>query len=213
MIIHKIANGKIEIDRGQKIIRHQQYQSFLSASQTRQTIAQEQRCARQKSENIFQEMKTQGHREGKEEARQEMLQQQIEFSRAAILWTENLEKEVFQAMTAMMDKIIGAHDKNEITKEIIKKTLKLYAHLPELKLHVAPEQKELAQHAVNEIAKEYNIKLISVEEDERLKKGDCILESPIGSVDASLDTQLKVLKELLAKNLSRTMVLERVEKC
>lgn len=211
MIIHKIEKGKLEIDPGQKIIRHKQYQEFLSAHETRQRIKHEQTCARQKSEKTFQEMKHQGHLEGKEEAKRELLKQQIEWAHAAILWTQNLEKEIYQATQAMVEKIIGEYDKDEITKKIIKKTMKLYAHLPELKLYIAPEQKNLAQAAVDEIAKAYNIKFISIEEDERLKKGDCVLTSALGSVDASLETQLKVLKDLIAKTASRALAIEKVD--
>ena len=197
MIIHKIKSGAIEIDGSEKIIRKSHYEKFLSAQKTLQTIKQERVQAEQENSDVFEEMKQRGYEDGLAQAKREALAQHIQWSAQAIDWTDNLQKEIFIAIKAMLDKIVGTLDKDEITKNIIGSTLKHYARLPELKILVAPQQKYIAKAALAEIAKEQSTKFISIEADERLSAGDCVLESPLGSVDASLDIQLKQLKKML----------------
>ncbi len=205
MIIHKIKSGAIAIDAKDKIIRKSQYEIFLSARDTLRTIKQEHLCAQKKNDDTFHAMEQKGYAAGQARAQQEALEQHIEFCTQAIHWVENLEEEIFLALSAALEKIIGAIDTNTALENIIRKTLKHYIHLPELKICLAPEQKPIAQKVIEEIAKEHSVKSISIETDERFRKNDCLLESPLGSVDASLEVQLAQLKALFAKMPKRAL--------
>ena len=44
---------------------------------------------------------------------------------------------------------------------------------------------------------------LEVQSDESLKPGDCLLETPNGSVDARLQTQLEMLKEAVKGVLAK----------
>ena len=47
------------------------------------------------------------------------------------------------------------------------------------------------------------IRLLDVVADSRLKKGDCLLESEMGVVDAGLDTQMGALRRVMEKRMAR----------
>ena len=47
--------------------------------------------------------------------------------------------------------------------------------------------------ALGDQAKHRGVKFIRVQGDSQMRPGDCLLESPIGSVDASLDEQLAAI--------------------
>lgn len=196
MIIHKIEKGELEMDPGQKIIRSNLYQNYLSAQETLDKVCEERREAQEHNKNTSQKAQAQGYQAGKDVAHQELLQQKVEFVRKAQHWAQMMEREMFRGLSALLEKIIGTMDKDELLRAVIRQNIQTYAQLPDLKLLVAVGQKAVAEETL--LALSFKDK-IEIEEDGRLKKGDSILESPLGSLDASLNVQLASLKTLLAK--------------
>ncbi len=102
-----------------------------------------------------------------------------------------LSEKVFHLSVAIAEKIIDREVENKSTiEENIKKALKKLSGAVRLTVKVNPGETEYAKRIIAEENKE-TFRQISLETDERLNAGECIVESEIGNVSTKFDNQLE----------------------
>jgi type III secretion protein L len=70
-------------------------------------------------------------------------------------------------------------------------------------LKVSAEDADTVQGRLDELVRAYpGIGLVDVVADSRLTKGQCVLETEIGVIDASLDKQLEIIEKSFRQHLS-----------
>jgi len=112
----------------------------------------------------------------------------------------NAERMLLQLCRAMVQKIISAEVsiRDDIILGVIKKALSYIADRERLVIRVSPNEMENVSGR-----KEFwmpigqRVDHVTIEPDERIEKGGCILESNSGVVDARLGVQFKEMAELL----------------
>ena len=200
MRISKITKEHIGIV-GQKILRAQDYQIWLDAKKlahgTQDQIAQREQTAKR----LYSEAKEKGYQQGLKEAQEDLIKKHIDFTRKAIAFTRGIEGEMIALIKTIMAKIIGAMDKDQLMEGLMSKAIREYGRNIKITLCVAPENSALARKT----AKKADIlDDILIQEDSHLSGYDCVLKTPLGSIDASLKVQMDGLSQALGKtsNLS-----------
>ena len=173
--------------------------------------------ARQQADQIQNEAKEAGRQEGIELGRQEGMEQIKEEQRHIIMdanakaentikqaqeealdYVTKAENTIAEIVMDVADKVIPQHfiDVPQLVLPLVQNAIEKVKDQPSVKIRVAPEVYELVLMARTEfLAKMEGKAELEIVSDETLTVGDCVLESPNGTIDAKLSTQLEAVKQ------------------
>ena len=203
-IFHLDADDKLQIADDVKIIRKDDLEKFFAAEEI---ILESKKKAQEildKAEEIYKNRFEQGLTEGKEEGKSEYTFKIMDMVLSQVDSLESLEKQLVEVVTKSVNKIIGDLDEKDRIVRVVRKGLSAVRGEKRIVVRVSTHDEPL----VREDLKAYLLSddgrsgYIEVIGDVNLKKGDCILETQMGVVEASLDTQLKILSESLSARVA-----------
>lgn len=119
----------------------------------------------------------------------------------------NLEKDIIELVTVVYEKLIQkkTEEDNELIISLVLKGIEDLDLTSKLTIISSKEDYETVKELQDEILARSNmISELEFKYDSDLKKGDCILETSKGSIDASLNNQLSEVKGLLNSILNNT---------
>ncbi|MDG5815646.1 FliH/SctL family protein [Chitinispirillales bacterium ANBcel5] len=130
--------------------------------------------------------------------------QNLEKSKKEMIWRS--EGAVMRVSFAIAKKIIGAElsTNHELVLKVIKKALSSISQKEDIIIRISPQDLETVKKG-----KEFwapvseRLKDIVIEEDNRIDKGGCIIESGNGLVDARIDVQMEEINSLIEKSWSQ----------
>ena len=203
-IFHLDADDKLQIADDVKIIRKDDLEKFFAAEEI---ILESKKKAQEildKAEEIYKNRFEQGLTEGKEEGKSEYTFKIMDMVLSQVDSLESLEKQLVEVVTKSVNKIIGDLDEKDRIVRVVRKGLSAVRGEKRIVVRVSTHDEPI----VREDLKAYLLSddgrggYIEVIGDVNLKKGDCILETQMGVVEASLDTQLKILSESLSARVA-----------
>ncbi|WP_419658324.1 FliH/SctL family protein [Desulfosarcina variabilis] len=111
-------------------------------------------------------------------------------------YIHSIEDKITELVLGTVKKIIDGMDNREMISGLVKKSLNVMKNHKKIKLKISPIHLDYLNLKVDEIIISYpNIHEIEILADDRLDENQLILESPIGIVDASIETQLAAIKD------------------
>lgn len=116
------------------------------------------------------------------------------------------EEQLVSLATQMAEKILNAelNVKPEMLVGIVKNALRSVTEAKQVTLRVHPQDLELLRAKTEEIAAGLSsTAVLDLRPDDSLRRGDCLVDSDIGSLDAKLETQLTSLKQQLEMSLEK----------
>lgn len=170
--------------------------------------------AEKEKKNIEDKAKKEGWEEGKRIGKEEV---QKEWQKKAALWeqelreiynyreemVEKMKKPLLELSFAIARKIIEREAEREpFIEAMVEKALKKLSNRERVILRVSQEEYSLVREIREELMKRIDgIDYLEIQEDHRLKRGECLVETTFGSIDARMDTQLENIKEELFRML------------
>ena len=203
-IFHLDADDKLQIADDVKIIRKDDLEKFFAAEEI---ILESKKKAQEildKAEEIYKNRFEQGLTEGKEEGKSEYTFKIMDMVLSQVDSLESLEKQLVEVVTKSVNKIIGDLDEKDRIVRVVRKGLSAVRGEKRIVVRVSTHdepivREDLTAYLLSDDGRSGYIEVIG---DVNLKKGDCILETQMGVVEASLDTQLKILSESLSARVA-----------
>ncbi|MCL1603327.1 HrpE/YscL family type III secretion apparatus protein [Succinatimonas hippei] len=203
-IFHLDADDKLQIADDVKIIRKDDLEKFFAAEEI---ILESKKKAQEildKAEEIYKNRFEQGLTEGKEEGKSEYTFKIMDMVLSQVDSLESLEKQLVEVVTKSVNKIIGDLDEKDRIVRVVRKGLSAVRGEKRIVVRVSTHdepivREDLKAYLLSDDGRSGYIEVIG---DVNLKKGDCILETQMGVVEASLDTQLKILSESLSARVA-----------
>lgn len=152
---------------------------------------------------------TQGFEQGLSDGQEKIVAEVLDAVAKAQSYLDSVEDLIADTVIEALEKIIGEIGEYYVFKQLVVKTVKSVRNKKDLVLRVAPQQIKYAQDALN--ALDDDADRVAILPDGRLNDGDCVLESPISSVNAGLDKQLEILKKTLKARFALYGKVERSE--
>ena len=113
-------------------------------------------------------------------------------------YVQEAEKQIVTIVMEVADKILPQHfiDVPQVILPLVRKALLKVRDQSQIVIHVCPESYDMVLMAKAEFQSllEGN-SVLTVKSDESLANGDCVIETPNGTVDARLATQLELIKK------------------
>ncbi|WP_176694492.1 flagellar assembly protein FliH [Paraliobacillus sp. PM-2] len=179
-------------------------------AETRKQIQEEKEAWEEEKKKWVEQAKEEGYQTGFEQGKEESLlnyQSLIKEAKKVIditrderteMITQN-ERFILNISLEAATKIIHQSlvDK-EAYIEIVKDVLQEAREQPTIQIHAHPNDYLICQKYKDELFAIVDEKVeLSFYPDDALEKGSCIMESPLGKIDASIDTQLENLRDQL----------------
>ncbi|MDR1578590.1 MAG: HrpE/YscL family type III secretion apparatus protein [Deltaproteobacteria bacterium] len=176
---------------GVKVIKATSAQRLLTSLELVKSIVDLKKEAQTQAETEFFKRKEEGYKEGLAAGQAEYSLKIMDAVMASVEYLENLESGLVKLINDAVRKIIGEIPSDEVIVRIVKKALNSARSARRVLIRVSPQDEEAVRAALE--GNSGSESFLDIRADGRLSQGDCVLESELGLIEASLETQLKNL--------------------
>lgn len=192
----------VRVDAAGMVLSAQEVRALQSAQEA---IAQANEQAAQivaQAREVYESEKRRGFEEGKEEARMEQAEQMIETVSRNVEYFSKVETRMVDLVMQAVQKIISDFDDRERVLITVRNVLSVVRNQKQMTLRLHPQQVEVVKARVNDLLAAYpGVGYLDIVADTRLQMDACILESEIGLIEASTESQLTALRQAFQKVL------------
>ena len=149
------------------------------------------------AEEAYALMREQGYKDGAEEGKMEHAEKMMETILSSVEFIESIENTLVSVVSQAIRKIIGEIDDKERIVRIVRTALNTVRGQQKVTVRVAPADEPAVSEAFSAMtaSSAAGASFLTILADTRLTRNSCILESELGVVDASLETQLKAFEK------------------
>jgi type III secretion protein L len=153
------------------------------------------------AQNDAEKMREDAYRYGKERAAAEFTEIIAAAMQKRETMERELEKELLQLSVKLAEKIIGReiNGSKKTIVDIVSNALRNVRQQQQLIIRVNPTDLPQLEDAKSSFTHSGRAEFLYFEPDPKVSAGGCVIESEVGTVDARLETQLKILERALLR--------------
>ncbi|MGO0306219.1 HrpE/YscL family type III secretion apparatus protein [Endozoicomonas acroporae] len=191
-----LNNVQLELDPTCKVLKADDYVVYLEAQEIIKAAREQAAGITEEARQAYEQEKKRGYQEGLAESKAEQTDHMLKVVSRTINYLSDIENTLANILLSGVKKIIGEFDQEELAISLVKNALQHVRNEKHVTIRVPSAQYSAVQSRLNTILAEYKgVGFIDLVADPRLSSGDCIMESEIGVVDASVDVQLRALQK------------------
>lgn len=198
------SNGRSALhpDPGSPVLRADEASAWLDAQALRAQAQSDADDIRREAQDAYEAQCRRGYDEGLEQARLQEAERMIESVGRTVEYLAKVESEIVDLVMIAVKKIFADFDDHERVLVVARGALSALRNQKQMTLRVAPPQAPRLKERLDELLADYpNVGYLDVVPDARLSGDACMLESEIGSVEASIDGQIAALRKSLERFL------------
>lgn len=194
-----LGKNKWQIDPARKIIKKDELEHYYAANEILEASHQLAAQIEQQAQADHQRRYDEGYAEGVEEGKSEYSLKIMEMVMAQLDALENLEKQIVEVVIASVRKIVDDIDDRELIVRVVKKGMSAVRGEKRLLVRGSRTDEATVTEALQSslLSADGMSGYLEVVGDSNLKQGDCIIETDMGVVEASLSSQLRILEQSL----------------
>lgn len=191
----RLNTGSVHPAAGTKIIKAKDYALLLEANELLAAARDKAANMEKQAEAVYHQKREEGYRDGLEEGKLEHAEKMLETILSSVEFIEGIEDTLVNVVNQAIRKIIGDLDDKERIVRIVRNALNTVRGQQKVTVRVAPADEAAVLQAFSAMTSgSSGSAFLTIVADARLSRDSCILESELGVVDASLETQLKALE-------------------
>ncbi len=141
-----------------------------------------------------------GLNKGAEEAKARMASQILSSASSLMSQLSELEQDLSDVVISAVRKIISDFDNEKLVLEAVKKGLQPVYNSQRVAIRVNPDSIPFLSSQLDSL--KHEIDFLEILPDPKLGETDCIIESDIGIVDASINSQLQAIEKAVKKKVA-----------
>ncbi|MGG3956062.1 flagellar assembly protein FliH [Bhargavaea massiliensis] len=210
-----IQHVQMMIEQAEQQAANIRQEADMYYASVQQQIAEEQRKWEEERNEWINEARQEGYVVGLEQGRQDGLQQYMEAIREAKQIVQSANEQFYHILQSadetillvackVAERIIGERlaENKEHFLGLVKQVIKEVREHEEVKIYVHPAYYDVVVRQKEELKALFSQDVhLFIYPDETLAETSCIVESPFGRIDASVDTQLEQLKQQLLERI------------
>lgn len=190
---------QLAVDPGSRIIKADEYSRIVEAESLLEEARAQTKSILAAAEKKAAEREQQGFAEGHRRARETVSKYMLGIVSKSQDYLEENEDRVVAMVIATLKKILGEMDDREMVVNMVRSAMAVVSRQNQVTVMVAPDRVETVKKHLQRILQPYpNIKSVDVVGDPKVASGNCVLETKMGKVEASLDSQLDAINGALA---------------
>lgn len=188
----------------------------------RRQLSKEQEAWQIEKEQLIQSAREEGYKDGFQQGKEEALHRYRELIEQARKITETANAQFYEQINAsaetilrigikVAERIIGEKlgENHDHFLSLVKRAIKEVREQTEVTVYVHPLSYETIARRKEELKALFHHEAdVFIHPDEQLEEHGCIIETPFGRIDASVDTQLEQIKEKLFERMKEGMSAE-----
>ncbi len=195
-----LNKGQITIDPSTRVLKAEDYSLFLEAQDIIVMANEQADGIIDDAEKAYQQERERGYQDGLDVSKIEQAEQMLKVVSRTINYLSDVEKSLADILLSGVKKIIGEFDQEQLAVNLVRNALQHVRNEKQVTIRIPPSQYNMVKAKLNSILADYKgVGFIDLVADPRLSTGDCIMESEIGVVDASVDVQLIALQKRFEK--------------
>ncbi|WP_434524020.1 HrpE/YscL family type III secretion apparatus protein [Photorhabdus asymbiotica] len=176
------------------ILRKADYQTCLNAEFLLDAARAQAKEIEREAQTVYEQQKELGWQAGIDAARAEQASLIHQTQLQCQQYYRQVEQQMSNVVLQAVRKILKNYDQISLTLQVVREALSLVSNQKQVILRVNPEQAATVREQISRVHKDFpEIGYLEVTADARLDQGGCILETEVGIIDASLDSQLDAL--------------------
>lgn len=150
----------------------------------------------QEAQQAYEQRRKEGYQDGQEEGRLEHAEKLMETVLSSVEFIEGIEATLVSVVNQAVRKVIGDLDSDERIVRIVRNALVMVRNQQRVIIRLAPADEPAVRTALAAMlqSRPESASFLDIMPDVRMERGSCLLESELGVVDASLETQLRALE-------------------
>lgn len=204
MTFIRLTNSKAlgSVDPSDPVLPAEDAAAWFEASQlldhAREEAAQLLGSARQQLEAE----RARGYQQGLEEARLELTERMIETASRTVELFASIEQRMVSLVMDAVRRLMADFSDTERVMAVVRSALSVLRNQRQLTLRIAPDHVEHVRARASELLEQFpGVGILDIVADPRLKQDATILESEIGLVEASIESQLQAIEQGFQKVL------------
>lgn len=193
----KIKQLETDLKSGERIIKAKDYADFVKVKVLVRDMEHEKKKSELDSTQALLKAVKNGIKQGEEESNRLLSEQMLQASSAVVGQLAKAEKDLANVVINAVRKIIDDYDDDELALAMVKNGLKLVCKSQRVAVRVNPEKMDMLMQGLMSL--DHNIDFLEIMPDTNLPVGDCVLESDIGIVRASVEEQLAHIESSIKK--------------
>ncbi|AMO57843.1 HrpE/YscL family type III secretion apparatus protein [Endozoicomonas montiporae] len=195
-----LIDGMLHIDPAAKVLKARDYAQYLEAKDIILAAREKAGQIIEASKLAYEQEKQRGYEDGVAESKIDQADQMFKVVSRTINYLAEVETTLAEILMSGVKKIIGEFDQEELAVNLVRNALQHVRNEKQVTIRIPPSQFKMVKAKLNDILSEYKgVGFIDLVADQRLSTGDCIMESEIGVVDASVDLQIAALQKRFEK--------------
>lgn len=200
----RATEGAVRPAPGTRVLRQAEYLAWCETRELLEMAELAAQARRAEAEAEYERQRQKGYRDGMAQARQEMAARMLANAEQTVEYFSGLEHQVADLVMTALRKILGELDQTELMRRLVREALQTVSNQPFAILRVAPTQAASLKERLPELLAAHGaLGRVEVQADARLAETDCILETDIGVVEASLEAQLEALDRAMRSRLQK----------
>lgn len=191
-----LTANQLNVDPSCRVMKAKDYATYLEAEQIINTAREQARQIAEQAKEAYEQEKERGYEDGLDESKVEQAEQMLKVVSRTINYLSDVEQTMADILLSGVKKIIGEFDQEQLAVSLVRNALQHVRNEKQVSIRIPPSQYNMVKARLNDILADYKgVGFIDLVADPRLSTGDCIMESEIGVVDASVDVQLRALQK------------------
>jgi flagellar biosynthesis/type III secretory pathway protein FliH len=150
------------------------------------------------AETVRDQAYAQGLAEGRQAARQELLEAVAALQSTLQQWVSQTEPQLVAMVLRCVHEVVRGSDPDILVRGSIDRALAEMNAASEIRIKVHESHLATLRAEAEDLVQRFDLRgVLRVESSPSLRPGDCIVESPLGTVDLRVDSQLKFVDQTL----------------
>jgi len=189
--------AKLAIIPDDGVLKADDHRAYIDAETMLAAARADAERIRAEAEAEFRRQSERGYAEGLRKGQCECAEQMLQVVSRGVQFLRGLEETVASLVMLALEQMLGAMDDRELLMKVVHKALSVVRERGRVTIRVRPDQVSYVEEQLGAGASGGDSRVIEVVPDPLLGRSDCILETELGVIDASLDVQLDAIRKTL----------------
>lgn len=200
-----LKKKSFEVESPESVVKAEDVAALVKAEAIIAAAEEEAKVIADQAKKDHESEKRRGYEDGLAEGRAEILKKKLELIEESVKYMQTVEGEISELVIKALKKCLSEIGDTEVVTQIVKKSMRsIVRNQREITIKVAPAMVESVKKWSETILSEFpTLTYVEVVEDSRLSETACVVDTAAGSVEASVEGQLRALEESFRHHFSK----------
>lgn len=198
----RLAKSQLEFVENRAILPAREYAALVEAEGLIEAARAEAERIRREAEEEYARRRAEGYEAGLEKGKAEIAERMVDYMGRSAAYFSKVEGVLIDVVMRAAKRVIGEFDQKEVVERVVRRALEATRNEGHVTVRVAPALADDLKSRIGDILGGFpKVEFLEVVPDGRVPEGGCILETELGFVDASLETQFKAIEKALVNSM------------